>query len=139
MKRGRALVVVLVLFLVTVLVGSVIAIFSMLRGGGGSVEDGSTLVLQIGGSLPEQPMPDDGLAAFTGGHSTSVLEFDSALNEFAWLIGDDEANAHAIDKMKRKLAQAEAHVFDYARPGKSKESKKKGRAGSTIAKVKGDG
>ncbi len=83
MNRGRALVLVLVLFLVAVLVGSVVAIVTMLRGGGGSVEDGSTLVLQIGGSLPEQPMPDDGLAVFTGGTSISMLEYDSALRKAA--------------------------------------------------------
>ena len=104
MKRGRALVVVLVLFLVTVLVGSVIAIFSMLRGGGGSVEDGSTLVLQIGGSLPEQPMPDDGLAAFTGGHSTSVLEFDSALRKAA-----------VDDRVSRVLVEPGAMGTGYAK------------------------
>lgn len=83
MKRGRALVLVLVLFLVAVLVGSIVAIVSMVRGGGGSVEDGSTLVLRIGGALPEQPQPDDGFGALTGGVSTSVLEIDSALRKAA--------------------------------------------------------
>jgi protease IV len=83
MKRGRALVLALVVFLVVVLVGSVVAVFNMLGGGGGSVEDGSTLVLRIGGTLPEQPMPDDGLAVFTGGTATSLLEYDSALKKAA--------------------------------------------------------
>ncbi len=83
MNRGRALVLALVLFLVAVLVGSVVAIVTMLRGGGGSVEDGSTLVLRIGGALPEQPMPDDGLGALFGGSVTSMLEYDSALKKAA--------------------------------------------------------
>ena len=104
MKRGRVLVGVLVLFLIVVLVGSVVAIFSMLRGGGGSVEDGSTLVLNIGGALPEQPMPDDGLAALTGGTSTSVLEFDSALRKAA-----------VDDRVARVLVEPGAMATGYAK------------------------
>ena len=33
-------------------------------------------------------------------------EFDPAMNELARLIGDEEANAHAIDRLKRKIGRA---------------------------------
>ncbi|MCP4867627.1 MAG: signal peptide peptidase SppA [Proteobacteria bacterium] len=82
MRRSRALVLFLVLFLVVVLVGSIVAIISMLDGGGADVEEGSILVLKIGGPLPEQPMPEQPLAGL-GSTWPSVLEFDSALRKAA--------------------------------------------------------
>ncbi len=82
MRRGRALVVVLVLFLIVVLVGSVIGIFSMLDGSGPSVAEGSVLVMNIGGPLPEQPMPEQPISGL-GRRYTSVLEIDSALRKAA--------------------------------------------------------
>ena len=82
MRRSRALVLFLVLFLVVVLVGSIVAIVSMLDGGGGDVEQGSILVLKIGGPLPEQPMPEQPIAGF-GTTWPSLLEFDSALRKAA--------------------------------------------------------
>ena len=82
MRRGRALVVVLVLFLVTVLVGSVIAIVSMLDGSGPSLAEGSVLVVDIGGPLPEQPMAEQPISGL-GRRYTSVLEIDSALRKAA--------------------------------------------------------
>ena len=82
MRRGRALVVVLVLFLVAVLVGSVIAIFSMIGGSGPSVAEGSVLVVDIGGPLPEQPMAEAPMPGL-GRRYTSVMEIDSALRKAA--------------------------------------------------------
>jgi len=82
MRRSRALVLVLVLFLVVVLVGSIVAIVSMLDGGGSDVEQGSILVLKIGGPLPEQPMPEPPIAGL-GSTWPSMLEFDSALRKAA--------------------------------------------------------
>ena len=83
MRRSRALVLFLSLFLVAVLIGSVVAIFSMVGGGGGpDLDQGSVLVLDISGPLPEQPMPEPPLAGL-GVQYTSVLEIDSALRKAA--------------------------------------------------------
>ncbi len=82
MRRSRALVVLLVLFLVVVLIGSIVAIVAMLGDGGGKVDEGSVLVLKIGGPLPEQPMPEPPFAGL-GSTWPSVLEFDSALRKAA--------------------------------------------------------
>ncbi len=83
MRRSRALVLFLSLFLVTVLIGSVVAIFSMVGGGGGpSLEQGSVLVLDISGPLPEQPQVEPPLAGL-GSRYTAVLEIDSALRKAA--------------------------------------------------------
>jgi len=80
MRRRRVLVLVLVLFLFTVLIGSVVAIFTMVGGGGPSVSEGSVLVMDIGGPLPEQPMPDQPLF---GQAYVAVIEIDSALRKAA--------------------------------------------------------
>ena len=82
LRRGRALVVVLVLFLIMVLVGSVIAIFSMLDGSGPSLAEGSVLVVDIGGPLPEQPMAEQPMPGL-GRRYVSVMEIDSALRKAA--------------------------------------------------------
>jgi protease IV len=82
MRRGRALVLVLVLFLLVVLVGSVVAIFSMLGGSGPSVTEGSVLVVDIGGPLPEQPMAEQPMPGL-GRRYLSVMEIDSSLRKAA--------------------------------------------------------
>ena len=45
-------------------------------------------------------------------------EFDPAIDEFTWLIGDDEANEHVIGFLKGKFAQevpgAKCHSKDWA-------------------------
>lgn len=84
MSRGRALVLILVVFLLLVVVGSAVAIFTMLKdgGAGGKVAKGSVLVLNIGGSLPEQPAPEAPFAGMEGA-GTSMLELDSALRKAA--------------------------------------------------------
>lgn len=83
MRRTRLLVVLLVFFLVAVLVTSVVGIGLMLKGGGVSVEKGSTLVVDIAGPLPEQPLPDQPLAAL-GPSYVSMLEVDQVLHEAAF-------------------------------------------------------
>jgi len=82
MKRGRFLVGALAFFLVAVLVGSVVTIVSLLGEDGPRGEGGQILVVPISGSLPEQPFPEEPLAAF-GRDVTSILELDSALRRAA--------------------------------------------------------
>jgi protease-4 len=83
MRRTRLLVVLLVLFLVAVLVTSVVGIALMLNGGGVSVEKGSTLVVDLSGPLPEQPLPEQPFAAL-GPSYVSMLEVDQVLHEAAF-------------------------------------------------------
>ena len=83
MRRTRLLIVLLVLFLAAVLVTSVVGIGLMLKAGGVSVDKGSTLVVDISGPLPEQPLPDQPFAAL-GPSYLSVLEIDQVLNKAAF-------------------------------------------------------
>ncbi len=83
MRRTRLLIVLLVLFLAAVLVTSVVGIGLMLKAGGVSVEKGSTLVVDISGPLPEQPLPDQPFAALGPSH-LSVLEIDQVLHKAAF-------------------------------------------------------
>ena len=82
MRRGRILVGALAFFLVAVLVGSVVTIASLLGEDGPRGEGGQVLVVPISGPLPEQPFPEEPLAAF-GRDITSILEIDSALRRAA--------------------------------------------------------
>ncbi len=83
MRRTRLLIVLLVLFLAAVLVTSVVGIGLMLKAGGVGVEKGSTLVVDISGPLPEQPLPDQPFAAL-GPSYLSVLEIDQVLHKAAF-------------------------------------------------------
>ncbi len=105
MQRGRALVLILALFLVLVLVGSIAAIVVLLRGGSGSVEEGSVLVLEIGGTLPEQPAPEEPFPGLGGGSSTSMLELDSALRKAAV---DDRVSAVFVEPKGMGIGFAKA-------------------------------
>ena len=105
MQRGRALVLILALFLVVVLVGSIAAVVVLLRGGSGSVEEGSVLVLEIGGSLPEQPAPEEPLPGLGGGGSVSMLEIDSALRKAAV---DDRVSSVLVEPKGMGIGYAKA-------------------------------
>ena len=83
MRRSRLLVLVLVLFLFLVLVGSVLGIIAMLDNDGGSrVADNSVLLLDITGSLPQQPLPDQPISGL-GPDVLSIFDVDEALRRAA--------------------------------------------------------
>ena len=82
MRRGRLVIGLLTFFLLVVLVGSAITIISLVRQGGPARGDQTVLVLKISGPLPDQPMPEQPIAAF-GPSYLSVLEIDSALRRAA--------------------------------------------------------
>ena len=83
MKNGRLLVLLFVVFLLLVFVSSIVAIVVMLDGeGGGGVEDGSTLVLSLGGEMPDQP-PTAAPLSSLGNTPLSVFEVDSGLKRAA--------------------------------------------------------
>jgi len=81
--RGRSVVLILVVFLVLVVIGSIVAVVAMIDGGPGKkAKDGSVLVLDIAGSLPQQPVPESPLAGLQA-QPLSMLEIDSALTKAA--------------------------------------------------------
>ncbi len=83
MKNGRLLVFVLLVFLLLVFVGSVVAIVVMLKGGTGpDVGDQTVLEVHLGGSMPDQPAPDQPIPGF-GNHSLSIFEVDTAMKRAA--------------------------------------------------------
>ncbi len=83
MNRSRLFVLLLVAFLLFVMVGSLVAIIAMLRDGGETeVEDGSVLVIGLGGEFPEQPDPEAPLPGL-GTARLSMIEVDSAFRRAA--------------------------------------------------------
>ncbi|MCO4772595.1 MAG: signal peptide peptidase SppA [Deltaproteobacteria bacterium] len=79
MKNGRLLVLLLVIFLLLIFVTSIVAIVVMLNDGGGAdTEEGTALVLTLGGAMPEQPGPDQPIAGL-GNKSQSIFEVDTGL------------------------------------------------------------
>jgi protease-4 len=91
MRRGRLLVGLLALFLVAVLAGSVMTIVQLLGTGGPRGGGGQVLVVPISGPLPEQPFPDEPIAAL-GRNVTSIFEIDLALRHAA----SDDAIEHLL-------------------------------------------
>ena len=85
MKNGRLLVFLLVVFLLLVFVTSIVAIVVMLGDGGSpDTEEGTTLVVNLGGAMPEQPPAEDPLGeAFGGARATSIFEVDTGLERAA--------------------------------------------------------
>ncbi len=94
MKNGRLLVFLLVVFLLVVFVSSIVAIVVMLRdGGGSSADEGTTLVLSLGGAMPEQPPADQPLAGL-GNQPLSIFEVDTGLTRAA--ADDDISQLHVV-------------------------------------------
>ena len=60
----QLLIVLLIVFLIAVLTTSVIGIGLMIKAGGVSVEKGSTLVIDLAGPLPEQPLAEQIFSVF---------------------------------------------------------------------------
>ena len=85
MDRGRLILLLLVAFLVVVLLSSIAGTVWLLHDAdhSGSDGEGSVLVVEISGAMPEQPSPDDPLAALRGAQPWSILEVDSALRKAA--------------------------------------------------------
>lgn len=94
MKNGRLLVFLLVVFLLVVFVSSIVAIVVMLHdGGGSSADEGTTLVLSLGGAMPEQPPADQPLAGL-GNQPLSIFEVDTGLTRAA--ADDDISQLHVV-------------------------------------------
>jgi protease-4 len=93
-KNGRLLVFLLVVFLLVVFVSSIVAIVVMLHdGGGSSADEGTTLVLSLGGAMPEQPPADQPLAGL-GNQPLSIFEVDTGLTRAA--ADDDISQLHVV-------------------------------------------
>ncbi len=105
MSRSRLFVLLLVAFLLFVMVGSVVAIVAMLRDGGGTtdVEDGSVLVIGLGGEFPEQPDPEAPLPGL-GASRLSMIEVDSAFRRAA-----------VDDRIARVLIKVQPMATGYAK------------------------
>jgi protease-4 len=105
MNRSRLFVLILVAFLLFVMIGSVVAIVSMLRDGGGSVdvEDGSVLVVGLGGEFPEQPDAESPLPGL-GTARLSMIEVDSAFRKAA-----------VDDRSERVLIRVQPLAVGYAK------------------------
>ena len=91
MKNGRLLVLLLVVFLLVVFVSSIVAIVVMLGDDDTGAEAGTTLVLGLGGAMPEQPPAEAPLAGL-GNQPLSIFEVDTGLVRAA--SDDDVAQLH---------------------------------------------
>ncbi|MCK6526417.1 signal peptide peptidase SppA [Myxococcota bacterium] len=83
MRRRNKLLIAFLLFMAFAFVGSIATVAVLLRGGGTTIEKDSYLVVNLTGTLSDQPASDDAISRYFESSAPSVLEVDSALRKAA--------------------------------------------------------